>query len=453
MSRIYIETVGCPKNKEDSERMAGLLVSSGHTVFQNPNEADVIIVNTCGFIEPAKKESIDTIFEMSEVRSDKAKLIITGCLTQRYAEELFDEMPEVDAILGVNDYEKLPGIIADLERSDEESLKRRILSTEGSPTILLNERYSLDNNATAYLKVAEGCDNYCTYCVIPQIRGGYRSVPIETLIAEAKNLAEQGCVELILIAQDVTAYGKDIYDRLELPKLLIELSKIEKIKWIRLLYCYEERITDELIEAMAGEQKICNYIDIPMQHASADILKRMNRSSTPESIRTTINKLRTAMPDIVIRTSIITGFPGETDENFDELMDFVEESKIDRVGVFVYSKEEGTPAAEMEGQIDTEIAEKRRDELMSLQLDISLLNNEKQVGKTLEVIVDEIMEGEDDIEYPITYLGRTAGDAPEIDNAVMFTDESKEDESIIGKIVKVKIIDAMDYDLVGERIL
>ena len=453
MTRIFIETVGCPKNREDSERMAGLLVASGHAISKDPEEADIIIVNTCGFIEPAKKESINTIFEMSELTGDDKKLIITGCLTQRYAEELFADLPEADAVLGVNDYDNLPKIVEELisDGDDTVDAKKRILSSDGEPGILINDRYFLDSCTTSYLKIAEGCDNYCTYCVIPKIRGPYRSVPKETLIEEANKLAAGGCKELILIAQDVTAYGKDIYENLALAELLRALCKIDGLEWIRLLYCYEERITDELIEVMASEEKICNYIDIPIQHASADILKRMNRASTPDSIRNTIKKLRSAMPDIVIRTSIITGFPGETEEDFDTLIDFVDESKIDRLGVFAFSEEEGTPAANMPDQIDEETAESRREDLMRFQLDISLENNEKQIGRVLDVIADERAEDDSITEERKTYLGRTRGDAPEIDNAVLFTSNLPEEE-IIGKIVRVKIVDAMDYDLIGEQI-
>lgn len=433
--KVFFETVGCPKNQEDSERMAGTLAHAGHTIVFSPEEADAIIVNTCGFIEDAKRESIDTIFSYIPYKKDDngvdtgRKLIVTGCLSERYAEELKTELTEADYIFGVESAEKLAEVLGEVPD------KSQSLS-----------RFALTSRYTSTLKVAEGCSNSCAYCVIPRIRGPYRSVPMEDVLDEAAELAREGARELVLIAQDVTCYGKELYGEYSLPTLLRRLcsdERIANVRWIRLLYCYEERITDELIEVMATEPKILDYIDIPLQHVSADILKRMNRLSTPESINTTIAKLRKAMPDIVIRTTFITGLPGETEGDFDELYDFCAATKFDRLGVFTYSREEGTAAAVMDDQVDTELAEERKEALMQLQMDISLAANESLVGKVVEVLVDGAEE-----DY---YIGRTRGDAPDIDNGVMFTVPGAPPEP--GDFVHVRITDAMDYDLVGEMIV
>ncbi|MDR1796713.1 MAG: 30S ribosomal protein S12 methylthiotransferase RimO [Clostridiales Family XIII bacterium] len=430
--KVFIETIGCPKNKEDSERMAGLLVRAGHEVTADAEAADAVIVNTCGFIEAAKQESIEAIFDYAPLRQQGKRLVVTGCLAQRYAKELREELPEADAILGVNDYGRIAEAVAGGRGG-----------TEGVPGILAGQRVALDPRATSYLKIAEGCDNRCAYCVIPQIRGPYRSVPQEAVLAEALGLAREGCKELVLIAQDVTNYGADLPGGPALPGLLEALCRVDGPEWIRLLYCYEERVTDALIEAMAAQPKVCRYIDLPLQHVSAGVLKRMGRRSTPDSIRRTLGRLRAAMPGIVIRTTFITGFPGETERDFGELMDFVETERLGRVGVFAYSREEGTPAAAMPGQVPQALAEERRDALMQLQTGISLEGNRALVGTVQDVLVDGREED--------CYVGRTRGDAPEIDGAVIFTAPGPPiSDTIIGTFVRVRITDAMDYDLVGE---
>ena len=455
--KVFIETVGCPKNREDSERMAGLLLTSGHTLTRDADAADAVIVNTCGFIEAAKRESIETIFACAPPPESGRRLIVTGCLTQRYAAELFGELPEADAILGVNDYERLPEILRRWESTENNcdnnqfgAGEGRILFAEGAPSVLTGPRAALESRASSYLKLAEGCDNRCTYCVIPQIRGPYRSVPMETLLAEAESLAADGCRELTLIAQDVTNYGADLCGAARLPELLRALCRIPGIEWVRLLYCYEERVTDELIETIALEPKVCPYIDLPLQHVSASVLCRMGRRSSPESIRDTIGRLREHIPGIVIRTAFITGFPGETKADFEELCEFVCAQRLGRVGVFAYSREDGTPAAGMPDQVDAETAEARRDTLMRLQLEISREENERLIGSMLDVIVDEADKTESD--GSAVFLGRTRGDAPEIDNAVIFRAPAAagNTEDLIGRIVRVQITDAMDYDLVGE---
>jgi ribosomal protein S12 methylthiotransferase len=473
MSKIFIETVGCPKNREDSERMAGMLRAAGHEIVFDAARSDVVVVNTCGFIEAAKTESIETIFDFAPLREEGKKLIVTGCLTQRYAEELFEELPEADALLGVNDYGRLPEILEMLREGTSpagaggdsadpasagagtdaghkrDALRHageRVLAADGAPGVLAGERFALEPRAVSYLKIAEGCDNCCAYCVIPRIRGPYRSVPMETLVREAARLADEGCKELVLIAQDVTGYGKDLYGDCRLPELVRALCRTDGIEWIRLLYCYEERITDELIAVMAEEPKVCKYIDIPLQHVSGPVLRRMGRRSTPRSIRATIGKLRAAMPEIVIRTTFITGFPGETEADFAALLDFAEEQRFGRLGVFAYSREEGTPAAELPDQVPQETAEARLDALMRIQMDVSLAENERLVGSVQEVLAESLMEDGE------VWLGRTRGDAPEIDNAVMFTAPGIDASAIMGRIVKVRVTDAMDYDLVGEML-
>ncbi|MBK5245895.1 MAG: 30S ribosomal protein S12 methylthiotransferase RimO [Peptostreptococcaceae bacterium] len=437
--KIYIETLGCPKNVNDSEMAAGILEKSGHEIMNNPDHAEVIIVNTCGFINDAKKESIGKIFEMSELKSKEGMLVVSGCLSQRYGDDLYKDMPEVDLFIGVNEYEKLPGLI----EFHTKGKRTKEIGMNENEYKELKYRKKLANGTTSTIKISEGCDNVCAYCVIPQIRGSYRSRKMEAIIDEAELLANDGCKELILIAQDVTTYGIDLYDGFRLPELLRELCKIEKIQWIRLMYCYEDRITDELIRVIKEEDKICNYLDIPLQHASNTILKSMNRRSTNTSIRDTIGKLRKEIPDIHIRTTFITGFPGETKEDFDELYEFVKTMKFNRLGVFAYSKEENTPAAKMKKQVRNDIKEKRKDALMRLQLEISLNQNMEKTGKIFDVIVDEIDEDG-------SYIGRTRYDAPEIDNSVIFTSERNLKP---GDMTKVKITDAFDYDLVGMEVL
>lgn len=443
--KLYIETMGCPKNFNDSESIGGIWESTGMSLTDDPAEADAILVNTCGFINDAKQESIGCIFDMARFIDESAKqapdhekkiLIVSGCLSQRYGKELADEMPEVDIFLGVNDYEKLPQLVKEYRKGK----RLQAFSCQPDAFYEFSARKIKDNPYSMTLRIAEGCNNCCAYCVIPQIRGAYRSRPMENIIEEAELLASKGCREIILIAQDVTEYGTDIYGRLMLPELLRKLCRVDGIRWIRLMYCYEDKITDELIEVMASEEKICDYIDIPLQHVSDGVLSAMNRHSTTESIKDTLGRLRTAMPDIHIRTTLITGFPGETEEEFEELLEFVEETRFERLGVFAYSREEGTVAGDMENQIDEDVKAMRADAIMRRQLDISREINESKVGDTMTVMVDGTDEDG-------AYLGRTVYDAPEIDNTVIFT---ADEELVPGDMVQVKITDAFDYDLVGK---
>lgn len=432
---IFIDTLGCPKNISDSEAAAGLLEEAGHRIVSEPEAADAIIVNTCGFINDAKEESIDRILEMAAYKEKGALLIVTGCLSQRYGNELFKSLPEVDIFLGVNDYQRL----ADILKTFEKGKREKYIEAYEKEYIEFSARKNLGVSYTSYLKIAEGCDNVCAYCVIPSIRGKYRSRKQEEIMWEASRLAESGCRELIIVAQDVTAYGIDIYGEYRLPQLLEELCGIDGIKWVRLMYCYEDRITDSLIEMIAVNDKICNYLDIPIQHASDKILRAMNRRSTKKTITDTIRKLRNAIPDIHIRTTLITGFPGESEEDFKELEDLVREMKFERLGVFAYSKEEGTIAASMKDQVRKQTKLKRREKIMALQREISLEHNQKQLGKSIEVLVEE----QDD---DGSYIGRSRFDAPEIDNSVIFSSDAKLKP---GDFVTVKITDAFDYDLIG----
>ena len=435
--KVYIETLGCPKNFNDTEVAKGSLCGENDfTLAASPEDADIIMVNTCGFINDAKKESIDKIFEMSAYKHAGKKLVVSGCLSERYSKELFDEMPEVDCFIGVNEYEQLPEIFRNLD------MRKNLVGGCIGDTLPRMQRKLDDNPFTSTLKIAEGCDNFCAYCVIPSIRGGFRSKRMDDVLAEAEELAAAGCKELILIAQDVTNYGIDLYGAYKLPELLRQLCRIEGIVWIRLMYCYEDRITDELIAVMATEPKICHYIDIPIQHAADTVLTAMNRRSTGASIRTTIRKLREAIPDMHIRTTLIVGFPGETEDDFEALLDFVETMRFERLGVFAYSREEGTPAGEMENQIDEAVKEARLDAIMRRQLEISLAVNEAKIGKTFTVLVEER-------DADGSYIGRTAYDAPEIDDSVLFTSKRA---LKAGDFVQVQINDAFDYDLIGVEV-
>lgn len=434
--KVFIDTLGCPKNFNDSEFAAGILEQNGYEIIDSPEDADIIMVNTCGFINDAKKESIEHIFEMSERRKDGGKLVVSGCLSQRYSEELSKEIPEADCIIGVNQYNNLPEILSDIDNNhvaanscDLDYLEKTV-------------RKLSDNPYTATLKIAEGCNNTCTYCIIPMIRGKFRSKKMEDIITEAKELANAGCKELILIAQDVTYYGKDLYGKFVLPELLRKLCKIDGIEWIRLMYCYDERITDELIQVMTEEDKICKYIDIPLQHASDNILRSMRRQTTRKSIKETLAKLKAAMPDIHVRTTLIVGFPGETEDDYDQLLELVESERFSRLGVFTYSQEENTVAAEMDNQIDEDIKQTRFDGVMRRQMLISSELNQENIGKVFDVIVDSMDEDG-------SFIGRTRFDAPEIDNSVIFTSKN---ELQPGDIVKVKINDAFDYDIIGEEL-
>lgn len=434
--KVFIDTLGCPKNFNDTQTAKGFLEGAGYETVQAPENADAIIINTCGFINDAKKESIERIFDYCAYKEAGKKIIVSGCLSQRYGNELFEEMPEVDCFLGVNEYERLPEILKTLD-----SRSKHI--TNSYADVLPRMCRKLDDNCfSSTVKIAEGCNNRCAYCVIPSIRGGYRSKTIEDILEETKQLAAAGCKELILIAQDVTNYGVDLYGEYMLPELLKKLCRIDGIEWIRLMYCYEDRITDELIEVMAEEPKICKYIDIPIQHSSDDVLKTMLRRSTEDSIRNTIARLKARIPDIHIRTTLIVGFPGETDEDYEKLLEFVEEMRFARLGVFAYSQEENTVAGEMQDQVDEEIKEERLTGIMRAQLEISLESNKEKIGKTFKVLVEE--RDEDG-----SYIGRTEFDAPEIDNSVLFTSHRQLNA---GDFVDVLIEDAFDYDLVGTEV-
>ena len=454
--KLYIETMGCPKNLNDSEGIGGIWEVAGHQLTDDPVEADIVLVNTCGFINDAKQESIDRIFDMARLVEDATQeqsgsgqsepeqgeprklLAVSGCLSQRYKDQLADEMPEVDIFLGVNDYERFPEIVENFRAGS--GSQSRNFSCQPETFTEFSARHLDENPYTATLRIAEGCDNCCAYCVIPQIRGGYRSRPAENIVAEAEMLAARGCRELVLIAQDVTEYGRDLYGKLALPELLRSLCRVDGIRWIRLMYCYEDKITDELIETVASEEKICNYMDIPLQHISDNVLQAMNRRSTSESIRGTIARLREAIPDIHIRTTMIVGFPGESEADFEELLDFVEGARFERLGVFAYSREEGTVAGDMENQIDEDVKAMRADAVMRRQLEISREINEAKVGNTMEVMID-------DIDEEGAYIGRTVYDAPEIDDTVIFRADALLRP---GEIVRVRITDAFDYDLVGD---
>ena len=438
MKNIGLVSLGCAKNQTDAEIMLGILAEDGYNITYDPSDADVIIVNTCGFIESAKQESINAILEMAQYKDEKCKLLIaTGCLAERYANDILIELPEVDAIVGTGDYDKIAEVIKSAFEGEKPVIcgHKDRTPEERLPRILSTPPY------TAYLKIADGCDNNCTYCAIPKIRGHFRSRKIEDIVDEAQRLAESGVKELILIAQDTSRYGSDIYGENTLDKLLEELVKIEKIKWIRVHYFYPEAITDNLIDTMAKYDKICNYIDMPVQHGNNEILRRMARRTTQEQMLEKIEKIRDKMPDVVIRTSIIVGFPGETEAQFNDLYEFVKKVRFDRMGVFTYSQEENTPAASFPDQIDEDIKNERLDKLMTLQQGISLELNKSKLGKTIEVLV----EGYDEDNF--LFYGRSRGDSIEVDGTVYF---ATEDEVTPGDIIKVKILDADEYDLTGQ---
>lgn len=442
MSRkVGMISLGCPKNQVDAEIMLKKLVDAGYILVQEADKADVVIVNTCGFIEDAKKESIDAILEMADFKSDGLlqKIIVTGCLAQRYADEVFSEIPEVDGVIGIGANADIVAACDALFESDEQYSsfpEKEELPLNGG-RILTTPEY------TAYLKIAEGCSNRCSYCAIPSIRGDFRSREMEDVIDEANMLCEKGVKEIILVAQDTTKYGEDIYGELKLPGLLRELNKIEKLQWIRLLYCYPDRITDELIDAIAENEKVCHYIDIPMQHADGEVLKAMNRKGDKESLLALVEKIRAKIPDVVLRTTFITGFPGETEEAFTTLSEFINEAKLDRVGCFAYSREEGTPAYDFDNQIDPEVAAERAEVIMNQQYTIAEAKLDECIGKTLDVLV----EGYDP--YTDSYYGRTYMDAPDIDNNVILTSGYRIDD---GDIVPVEIFDKDEYSLIGEAV-
>ena len=439
--KILFVSLGCDKNLVDTEKMLALVQEQGYEITNEEEEAEGVVVNTCCFIQDAKEESIVTILEYSKKKEQGflKGIIITGCLAQRYKEEIQKEIPEVDVILGSASYDSILEALENLKRNDK---KNKYDSLEYLPKNL-TKRVITTGTSMAYLKIAEGCNKRCTYCIIPSIRGNYRSVPMEEVLDEAGQLAKKGIKELVLVAQEVTLYGKDIYQKKALPKLLKELCKIDGIEWIRLLYCYPEEITDELIEVMKTEEKICHYIDMPIQHSEDTILKRMGRRTTKAQIKEVIGKLREAMPDICIRTTLITGFPGETQEEHEALMEFVDEMEFDRLGVFTYSKEEDTKAAEFENQVEEEIKEQRKEEIMQLQQEVSYDLNQDMIGKELEVLIEGYLFDED------VYVGRSYKDAPTVDGYVFV---SSEEEIVSGSFVKVKIKEAEEYDLIGDVI-
>lgn len=438
MNILFI-SLGCDKNLVDTEVMLGLLASKGHQMVNDEMEADVIVINTCCFIHDAKEESIQNILEMAELKKEgrlKA-LIVTGCLAQRYKEEIIEEIPEVDAVLGTTSYDKI------LEAIDEALEGRHCVEMTDIDALPLvqSNRLVTTGGHFAYLKIAEGCDKHCTYCIIPKIRGNFRSVPMERLLKEAEGLAEQGVKELILVAQETTLYGKDIYGEKSLHKLLKELCKVSGIQWIRILYCYPEEITDELIQVMKEEKKICHYLDLPIQHASDEILKCMGRRTSKAQLKEIIGKLREEIPDITLRTTLITGFPGETKEQHEELMEFVDEMEFDRLGVFTYSPEEDTPAALMDNQIEEEVKEDRQAELMELQQDIAFDLAEDMIGKEVLVLIEGKVADEN------AYVGRTYKDAPNVDGLIFV---NTEEELMSGDFAKVRVTGALEYDLIGE---
>ena len=439
---IFFVSLGCDKNLVDSENMLGILHESGHQIINEEEEADIIIVNTCCFINDAKEESINTILEMAQYKkSGKLKaLIIAGCLAERYREEILTEIPQVDALLGTASFPKILEVVEEITEGGQQV---HFEALDRIPK-LSTRRLLTSGTYTAYLKIAEGCDKHCTYCVIPSVRGNYRSVPMETLIEEANYLASQGVKEIILVAQETTLYGTDLYGKKMLPKLLEELSKIDGIAWIRILYCYPEEITDELIEVIRKEEKVIPYLDIPIQHASDRILKLMGRRTDQADLIRVINKLRKEIPGIVLRTTLITGFPTETEEDHQELMDFVRDMKFERLGVFTYSKEEDTPAAKLKPQILAKVKKQRQKDLMKLQQANVFENSEKQIGKTFDVLVEGRVADEEKV-----YIGRTYMDAPQVDGYIFF---SSDEELISGDFVKVKVTSAKDYDLVGELV-
>lgn len=439
--KIYFVSLGCDKNLVDSEMMIAGLQKAGHQLVDDETAAEIIVVNTCCFIGDAKEESIHTLLAMAEYKetAECRLLIATGCLAQRYHVEIKEEIPEVDIIIGTMGYEALTEAIE--QGLKEGSTAREYLQSIDYLPQPLTDRNSMSGGYFAYLKIAEGCDKHCSYCIIPRVRGKYRSVPVENLLAQAEHLAGNGAKELILVAQETTLYGKDLYGEKSLPLLLEKLSAIPELKWIRILYCYPEEITEELVDALKRLPKVCHYLDIPVQHASDSILKRMGRHTSRQEITEMIGRLREEIPDIALRTTLITGFPGETEEDFAELKEFVRQMRFERLGVFTYSQEEDTAAAEFEGQIAEEVKEDRKDEIMELQQEIAFEKSSAQVGRTLEVMIEGNLPDDG------VYIARTYMDAPDVDGYV-FVESGWNLES--GDFITVKIVGARGYDLIGE---
>ena len=441
--KVSLVSLGCPKNLVDAEVMLGYLSRDAYEVTTDETKADIIIVNTCAFIKEAKQESIDTILDLADRKHDARcrLLIVTGCLPQRYQEELAKELPEVDIFIGTGDYPRIAEIIAEKRTTSEQ------LCYTGDPNFVYNDelpRLQSSPHYTAYLKIAEGCSNNCAYCVIPSLRGALRSRPLASLLVEAQQLVTGGVKELNLIAQDITAYGKDLPDTPTLEGLIAELAKMQGLKWIRLLYAYPDGVTDSLIALIKNEPKVCKYLDLPIQHISDPILKRMKRRSGEEEIRSLIAKLRREIPDIAIRTSLIVGFPGETSEDFKKLLQFVEETRFDRLGVFCYSREEGTPAAQMPDQVSERIKRERHKKLMRTQARVSFKHNRTLVETEEEVLVEGYSE-----ETELLLKGRSSRQAPDVDGLVYITAGNAN----VGDIVRLKITDSSDYDLIGEIIV
>ena len=436
--RVLFISLGCDKNLTNSEEMLGLLTARGHEIVDDESQADAIVINTCCFIKDAKEESVETILEMAEQKKTGPcrVLIVTGCMAQRYQKEIMEEVPEVDAVLGTSSY-------GDIVKALEEAVSGNRFEEYNDINSLPetgNHRVLTTGGHFGYLKIAEGCDKHCTYCIIPKLRGSFRSVPMEKLVAQAEDMAEQGVKELILVAQETTVYGKDLYGRKSLHILLKKLCEIRGIRWIRVLYCYPEEIYDELIETIRDEKKICHYLDMPIQHASDKILKRMGRRTTRQELTDIIGKLRKEIPDIVLRTTLITGFPGETQEDHEELMSFVDEMEFDRLGVFTYSPEEDTPAAIMTDQIPEELKEERRDELMELQQEISYDRGQDRIGQELLVMIEGKVADES------AYIGRTYGDAPKVDGYIFV---QTGELLMTGDFARVRVTGALEYDLIG----
>ena len=432
--KVGFISLGCSKNLVVTEEIIGLFKKHGYEIVSNPEDAEIILINTCGFIESAKNEGIQTILEMADYKENNCKyLIVTGCLVERYESELSKELPEVDLYVSIRDYDKLweriDNLVKNGKEQDKLSYKHRLLTT---------------GDTMAYLKIAEGCSNYCTYCAIPYIQGKYVSRKYEDIIDEAKSLAEKGIKELVVIAQDTTKYGLDLYGKERLPELLNDLCKIDGFKWIRFLYSYPESITDELIEVVKNNDKICKYFDLPIQHISDNVLKRMNRKSDGESIRNLIAKLRREIPGVILRTTLIVGFPGETEEDFKEVYDFVQESKFDRLGAFAYSIEDGTPAAKFKEQLPKKLKEARQAKIMKIQQKVSAENLKSKVGNIYECLIENVSE---DGEY---LIGRTYMDVPSEDGVVYIKNDGV---TLVNDFVNVKIIDSKEYDLIGEVVL
>ncbi|WP_312425996.1 30S ribosomal protein S12 methylthiotransferase RimO [Lacrimispora sp.] len=438
--KLLCVSLGCDKNLVDTEMMLGLLNKDGYTFTDDEYEADVIVINTCCFIGDAKEESVNTILELAQRKIDgKCKaLIVTGCLAQRYKQEIIDEIPEVDGILGTSTYDEISHVLAEALGGKEHV--QRFHDLDEIPEVE-TDRILTTGGHYAFLKIAEGCDKHCTYCIIPSLRGNYRSVPMERLVKEAERLAERGVKELILVAQETTLYGVDLYGEKSLPKLLKSLCRISGIQWIRIQYCYPEEITDELIRTIKEEEKICKYLDLPIQHASDRILKRMGRKTSKAQLREIVEKLRREIPEIALRTTLISGFPGETPEDHEELMEFVDEMEFQRLGVFAYSAEEDTPAAEFPDQVLQEVKEERRDAIMELQQEISFDFSKSMIGKTLEVMIEGKVADEN------AYVGRTFMDGPGVDGMIFV---QTAEELMSGDFARVRVTGAMEYDLIGE---